>query len=93
MQEGLPRSLLEAGAMGLPAVATDIRGSRDLVENEVNSFLVPVADAAAASIRIQSLIDNPQLRRDFGAKLRKTVSEKFSLEKTLAIHEKIFFEE
>jgi glycosyltransferase involved in cell wall biosynthesis len=93
MQEGLPRSLLEAGAMGLPAVVTDIRGSRDLVENEVNSFLVPVADAAAASRRIKTLLDDPQLRRDFGERLRKTVSEKFSLEKTLAIHEKIFFDE
>jgi glycosyltransferase involved in cell wall biosynthesis len=92
MQEGLPRSLLEAGAMGLPAVVTDIRGSRDLVENEKNSFLVPVGDAAAAARRIQSLIDDPQLRRDIGAKLRTTISEKFSLEKTLAIHEKIFFD-
>ena len=93
MQEGLPRSVLEAGAMGLPAVVSDIRGSRDLVENEVNSFLVPVEDAAAAARRIKTLLDDPQLRRDFGARLRTTVSEKFSLEKTLAVHEKIFFDE
>lgn len=91
MQEGLPRSLLEAGAMGLPAVVTNIRGNRDLVENGVNSFLVPVADAAAASNRIQTLIDNPVMRRDFGVRLRTTISGNFSLEKTLAIHEKIFF--
>lgn len=44
-REGLPRSVIEAMASGLPVVATDIRGCRELVQPGVNGWLVPPRDA------------------------------------------------
>ena len=46
-REGQPRAAMEAAAAGLPIVATDIRGCRQVVDHEVTGLLVPVADAAA----------------------------------------------
>lgn len=40
-REGFPNNVLEAGAMGLPCVVTDINGSREIIENEVNGLIVP----------------------------------------------------
>jgi glycosyltransferase involved in cell wall biosynthesis len=91
IQEGLPRSLLEAGAMGLPAVVSDIRGNRDLVEHGENSYLTPTGNAGAAAHNIKMLLTNETLRRDFGAKLKAKIAKEFSLENTMAIHETIFF--
>jgi len=93
MQEGLPRSLLEAGAMGIPAVVSDIRGNRDLVDNGVNSFLVPTGEANAAASATIQLMTDANMRKEFGVKLQAKIMESFSLKSTLAIHEKIFFDE
>ena len=46
-REGVPRSLIEGLASGLPGVATQIRGCRELIEHGRNGFLVPAGDAAA----------------------------------------------
>ena len=46
-REGFPRSAMEAAAMGLPVVATDIRGCRQVVEHGSTGLLVPPRDAAA----------------------------------------------
>jgi glycosyltransferase involved in cell wall biosynthesis len=59
-REGVPRSLIEGLASGRPAIATDIRGCRELVEHSRNGFLVPVRDAgalAAALRRMRNLTD------------------------------------
>ena len=92
MQEGLPRSLLEAGAMGIPAVVSDIRGNRDLIESNKNSFLSPPGNYRAATECIKRLLDDTQLRAAFGLRLRSKIQAVFSLEKTIPIHEKIFFD-
>jgi glycosyltransferase involved in cell wall biosynthesis len=91
MQEGLPRSILEAGAMELPAVVSDIRGNRDIIKNGENSFLVEFGDVVAAARAVKLLIENPTMRHKFGAKLKTKIQNQFSIEKTLSIHEKIFF--
>ena len=44
-REGLPRSLIEAAAAGLPIVTTDVPGCRETVENGVNGYLTPVRDS------------------------------------------------
>ncbi len=62
LQEGLPRSLMEAMASGLACVASKIRGNVDLVENSVNGYLCPPRDDAAFSKAIENLADNKELR-------------------------------
>lgn len=66
-REGFPRSAMEAAAMGLPIVATDIRGCRQVVDDGVNGHLVPVLDAPALARAIESLGSDAEWRSAAGA--------------------------
>ena len=92
-REGLPRSLLEAAAGGLPCVTTDAPGCREIVEDGVNGYLVPVRDARALAEAIRRLHADPQLRRSMGQAGREKVlrefDEKIVFEKTLAVYREL----
>ncbi|MGI8516972.1 MAG: GNAT family N-acetyltransferase [Acidimicrobiia bacterium] len=66
-REGFPRAAMEAAASGLPVVATDIRGCREVVEAEVNGILVPVRNPQKLAEAIERLGSDPELRRKMGA--------------------------
>ncbi|MCB2262496.1 MAG: glycosyltransferase family 4 protein [Candidatus Thiosymbion ectosymbiont of Robbea hypermnestra] len=76
-REGVPRGLVEAAAMELPIVATDAPGCREIVEDGVNGYLVPVGDVAALSARIADLRDAPEVCRRFGVAGHKKVLKEF----------------
>jgi glycosyltransferase involved in cell wall biosynthesis len=59
-REGFPRSAMEAASMGLPIVATDIRGCRQVVHNGVTGHLVPRADSRALADAIEALVVDPE---------------------------------
>jgi len=77
-REGLPKSLLESIAMGLPCVATDVPGCREAVVDGVNGFLVPPGDPLALSQAIERLLSVPNLLQEFGQASRKMAVEQFS---------------
>lgn len=60
--EGAPYAPLEAMRAGVPVVLTDVVGSRDVVEDGVSGYLVPIGDATAAAKAVLGLIDSPQHR-------------------------------
>lgn len=62
LQEGMPRSMMEAMASGLPCVASKIRGNVDLVEEGENGFLCGAKDAGGFAKAISTLAEDPQLR-------------------------------
>jgi glycosyltransferase involved in cell wall biosynthesis len=76
-REGLPRSLIEAAAMGKPLIASDIRGCRQVVSDDENGYLVPARHASQLVRRIRELAESPQLRDRFGASSRRLAEEKF----------------
>ena len=78
-REGIPRVLLEAAAMELPIVTTDTPGCNELVENEVNGFLIPGHNSDALAQSVLHLIERPDLRQRFGRISRERVEERFSL--------------
>lgn len=84
-REGLPKSLLEAAACGLPIVATDAPGCREIVENGVNGLLVPVRDSGALADALNKLILDPELRQRMGAVSREKVVAEFSQEKVIEL--------
>lgn len=66
-REGFPRAAMEAAATGLPVVATDIRGCREVVEDGVNGLLVPVRDPASLAEGIRTIGEDFELRARMGA--------------------------
>ncbi|MEW6589797.1 MAG: glycosyltransferase family 4 protein [Pseudomonadota bacterium] len=82
--EGLPKSLLEAAACGLPIVTTDAPGCREVVQDGVNGLLVPVRDAGALAAALGKLIGDAALRRSMGEQSRLRAETEFGLETVIA---------
>lgn len=82
-REGLPKFLLEAGATGLPVVATEVGGCRRIIQNEVNGLLVPPKDAPALAEALRRLLEDPALRQRLGDNNLRMVRDKFSEEVVL----------
>lgn len=78
--EGMPNTVLEAMACGLPVVGTAAPGMDQLVTDSRNGYLVPVKDAATLAERLSRLIDNPYERRRMGRESRKIAEQEFSWE-------------
>lgn len=81
--EGLSNAVMEYMVAGLPAVATDVGGNRELVKDGETGFLVPPGDARALSDAILALIVDPDLRIRMGSKGKAQVERDFALEKSL----------
>ncbi len=80
-REGMPVSLLEAMAMALPAVATDIRGCREEVVEGTTGWLIPTRDAKTLADRILRLLDDRERARAMGVAGRARVLDQFDLAK------------
>jgi len=76
--EGLSITLLEAMAAAKPVVATDIKGTREVITDEVNGLLVPPADPEALADGIVHLIRDRELAQSIGAKARDRIGQHFS---------------
>ena len=76
-REGFPRSPMEASAMSLPSVVTNIRGCREVVENGQNGFLVPLGDVAALSQAMLALLDDQAMALRMGEIGRAMALERF----------------
>ena len=76
--EGLPRSIVEAMAMGLPIVTTDVRGCREAVVNEKNGFIVPSQNSTELAEALRKLLSDPQLRQNYGKASRERVEVEYN---------------
>lgn len=92
-REGFPRSAMEAAAMGLPVVATDIRGCRQVVEDGTTGRLVPVRDGAALGAALADLVNDGPGRVAMGAAARTKAERDFDqqtcIDLTLAAYERL----
>ncbi|AQR75547.1 glycosyltransferase family 4 protein [Sphingomonas sp. LM7] len=76
--EGTPRSLLEAAAAGLPLIASNVPGCREIVEDGANGFLVPPRDPAALAERMTALLELPaDARAAMGRRSREKAEQEF----------------
>jgi len=80
---------MQAMAVGLPTIATDVRGNRDLVKNGENGYLVPLDDVEQTAIVIKRLIDSEDLRRSMGEKSKELVKQ-YDLQRVLEEMEEIY---
>jgi glycosyltransferase involved in cell wall biosynthesis len=84
-REGFPRSAMEAAAMGLPIVATDIRGCRQVVDDGRTGLLVAARDPAALAAAIGTLVADGDLRARMGAAARRKAVAEFDDRRVIAI--------
>lgn len=76
-REGFPNALLQAGAMGLPSIATDICGCNEILRHGENGLLVPPRDQQALLAAMRTLRDDPGLRRDMGRRASAAIAARF----------------
>jgi glycosyltransferase involved in cell wall biosynthesis len=82
--EGVPLSLVEAAACGRPLVATDVPGSRDIAQANVNALLVPPGTPERLADALARLIADANLRERYGAESRRIAEARFALDHVLA---------
>jgi len=80
--EGLPFHIMEAMHMGLPVVASAVKGHTDLIRSGETGLLYPWHDAAACASAVQALLTDPDLKTRLGVEARKAV-EPYRLERVL----------
>lgn len=92
-REGLPKTLIEAAACGLPLVATDVPGCREVVSDGVDGLLVPVRDGPALASAIARLQDDPALAARLGRAAREKAlalfGEQLIIKNTLAVYREL----
>jgi glycosyltransferase EpsD len=89
-QEGLPRNILEAMACGLPVVAWDIRGCRDLVIDGTTGFLLRFGDIDGMGARLAELAHDEAMRHTMGAAGRDRATREFSQERVIRVMRRIY---
>ena len=92
--EGLPKTIIEAMAMGIPSVVTTTGGGKELLIDGETGFIVPVKDAKAIADKIQWLYQSETDRQEMGRKAQQRMIDDFSCresaEKHLAFFESLF---
>jgi len=81
--ESFGKVLIEAMTCGLPVVATDTTGSKEIIKDGVNGFLVPIGDSEALSRKILYLLNNPDKAKEIGKAGKQMIIEKFNQEKII----------
>ncbi len=92
LSEGMPLSLIEAMASGLPAVASDVGGIGEVIDDGISGFVIPPADPAAFAAKILYLLQNPSSACEMGRRAREKVNERFNLRTMVENYERIYLE-
>jgi glycosyltransferase involved in cell wall biosynthesis len=88
--EGLPNTLLEAAAAGIPAVTTAAGGAAEVVVDGETGFVVPCGDATAVAARVAALLDDPALRKRFAEAASERMRACFSIKRMVAAVERCY---
>lgn len=76
-REGFGKVLIEAGAMKLPCITTDITGCNEIIVNGQNGLIIPRQDAGALYEAMKYLIENPQKRVEMASKSREMIASRY----------------
>jgi glycosyltransferase involved in cell wall biosynthesis len=85
-------AILEAMAISKCVIATKVEGVIDIIENEINGFLVPPQDSHAIAERICKAIENPEQTAEIGRNARKRVEDSFIIENTVKSYQDLYEE-
>lgn len=89
-KEGLPISLIEAMAAGIPVVGTDVEGIKDVIIPDKNGYLVNSNDVTGLKNTLLSLINNESLRQKMGREAKSLTKDKYSLDQCVKQYQDLF---
>lgn len=76
-REGFPNTVLEAGAMGLPSIVTDINGSREIIRQDENGVIIPSKNVNALFDAMLNMVRDKAARERMAGNARRMVAERF----------------
>ncbi len=76
-REGFPNVVMQAGAMGLPVVASDINGCNEIIQDGINGMLIPVKNEKELLIKMKELTLDRELREQLAANARERIVTKY----------------
>ena len=88
--EGLPTSVLEAGAIGLPVIVTDVGGTREIIINKKTGLLIKPKDIDALTDSINNLFKNKKLSEKLGRNLNNLIKKEYSSEKMITKFNEVY---
>ena len=90
LHEGSPNALIEAMGIGMPCIASDVGGVRDLIETEKNGICVPAQDSEALANSLHRILTEVELARKLGKNARTTIQQDFNTAKSIQRLEEIY---
>lgn len=90
LHEGSPNALIEAMGIGMPCIASDVGGIRDLIVNEKNGIRVPPENSVVLSKGLHRILTEPALAMELGRSARTTIQQKFDSSESIQKLEKIY---
>ena len=89
-REGMPKTLIEACAMGRAIITTDAIGCRECVDEGINGFKVPVKDPKGLAVAIEFLVNNPNKIIEMGIASRLKAENEFDINSVISTHLEIY---
>ena len=90
LHEGSPNALIEAMGIGMPCIASDVGGIRDLIENEKNGIRIPSQDSAALAEALDRMLTAPEFASELGKNARTTIQQKFNSTESIRKLEEVY---
>lgn len=77
-REGFPNTIIEAGAMGLPVIVSDVNGADEVIEQDINGIIIPRRDSEALYQAMRRLVVETDTRRSMASHAREIIAGKFN---------------
>ena len=91
-REGFPNVVMQAGAMNLPSIVSDINGCNEIIEADVNGVIIPIKDSLAIEIAMNNFIENPNYFSQIQGKAREMITSRYGkLHVWKAIHQEYLY--
>jgi glycosyltransferase involved in cell wall biosynthesis len=88
--EGMPLTVMEAMASGIPVVATPVGGTPELIEEGVHGYLFPVGDHRALADSVNKVLDNPEEAARMGLRGRGSVESRYTWDQVVEKTEQVY---
>src|SRR3989338_270594 len=90
LRDGMPGVIMEAMAAGLPVIATNADGSKDLIKNYENGIFIPIKDNDVITEKVIELIENKKLAQKLAKNARKTIARDFTIDRMINGYQSIY---